>query len=81
LVCTCHQRSDTSKIQFPRLLGIEILGEVISILIQRNNSIPFQIPDIFHTTEDNKTGVHLVIYEDERLIGEFYLEGLIEREL
>jgi heat shock 70kDa protein 1/2/6/8 len=81
----CGKKKDVLLIDVtPLSLGIETLGGVMSKLIQRNTSIPCQISDIFHTTEDNQTGVHIVIYEGERpmakdnnKLGEFYLDGLM----
>lgn len=67
----------------PLSLGIEVLGEVTSVVVPRNTTIPTTKSDIYVTCFDNQTSVSINVYEGERaritdnnLLGQFKLNGL-----
>lgn len=51
-------------------LGINVKGEMTSIVIPRNTKIPCKITKIFETVEDNQTIIHVGIYEGERIMSD-----------
>jgi molecular chaperone DnaK len=67
----------------PLSLGIETLGGVTTVLIQRNTTIPTKKSEIFSTAEDNQTTVEIHVLQgerqmaiDNRTIGRFQLTGI-----
>ena len=67
----------------PLSLGIETLGGVTTVLIQRNTTIPTKKAEIFSTAEDNQTTVEIHVLQgeremaiDNRTIGRFQLTGI-----
>ena len=67
----------------PLSLGIETLGGVNTVLIQRNTTIPTRKSQIFSTAENNQTMVTIHVLQgerpmarDNRTLGMFNLEGI-----
>ena len=67
----------------PLSLGLETLGSVMTVLIERNTTIPVKKSEVFSTAEDNQTAVDIHILQGERpmasdnmTLGHFRLEGL-----
>jgi len=67
----------------PLSLGIETLGGVTTVLIQRNTTIPTRKSETFSTAEDNQTTVEIHVLQgerqmaaDNRTIGKFQLTGI-----
>ncbi len=67
----------------PLSLGVETLGGVMTVLIERNTTIPVKKSEIFSTAEDNQTAVDVHVLQGERpmaadnmSLGRFRLEGL-----
>ena len=67
----------------PLSLGIETLGGIMTRLVDRNTTIPTERKQIFSTADDNQMAVTVKVYQgerqmaaDNRLLGQFNLEGL-----
>jgi len=67
----------------PLSLGIETLGGVFTVLIERNTTIPTKKKEIFSTAADNQSSVEIHVLQGERKmardnksIGRFVLDGI-----
>ncbi len=67
----------------PLSLGVETLGEVMTVLIPRNTTIPVKKTEIFSTAADGQTAVDIHVLQGERpmardnnTLGRFRLEGI-----
>ena len=67
----------------PLSLGIETLGAVMTVLIERNTTIPIKKAEIFSTAENNQSAVDVHVLQGERpmasdnmTLGRFRLEGI-----
>jgi molecular chaperone DnaK len=67
----------------PLSLGVETLGGVMTVLIPRNTTIPTSKTETFSTAADNQSAVTIRVLQgerefakDNRLLGEFNLEGI-----
>ncbi len=67
----------------PLSLGIETEGGIMTVLIERNTTIPVEKKEIFSTAADNQTAVTISVFQgerkmarDNRLLGQFNLDGL-----
>lgn len=70
----------------PMSLGIELVGGKMSILIQRNTTIPYSHTRVYKNNEDYQTKAIVEVFEGEdrytksnRLLGRFTLPGLPPR--
>ena len=67
----------------PLSLGLETLGGVMTVLIERNTTIPVKKTEVFSTADDNQTAVDVHILQGERpmvndnmSLGRFRLDGI-----
>jgi L1 cell adhesion molecule like protein len=67
----------------PLSLGIEVIGGVMSVIIERNTPIPTKKSQNYTTTRDNQSVISFDVYEGERamtkdnnLLGKFMLTGI-----
>ena len=67
----------------PLSLGIETLGQVSTVLISRNTTIPTRKSEVFSTAADNQTSVEIHVQQGERSmagdnksLGKFNLQGI-----
>ena len=67
----------------PLSLGIETLGGIMTRLVDRNTTIPAERKNVFSTADDNQSAVTVKVFQgeramanDNRLLGQFNLEGL-----
>ncbi|NKB90044.1 MAG: molecular chaperone DnaK [Acidobacteria bacterium] len=67
----------------PLSLGIETLGSVTTVLIERNTTIPTRKSEVFTTAADNQPSVEVHVLQgeremagDNRTLGRFHLEGI-----
>lgn len=67
----------------PLSLGVETLGEVMTVLIPRNTTIPVKKAEVFSTAADGQTAVDIHVLQGERpmardnnTLGRFRLEGI-----
>ncbi len=67
----------------PLSLGIETLGAVMTVLIDRNTTIPIKKTEVFSTADDNQTAVDIHVLQGERpmagdnkTLGRFRLDGI-----
>ena len=68
----------------PLSLGIETMGGVNTVIIERNTTIPTKKSQIFSTAADNQTSVEVHVLQGERefakdnkTIGMFHLDGIL----
>ena len=52
----------------PLSLGSETAGEVMTLVIKRNTTIPARQTQIFITYSDNQSGVSIQVYEGEPVL-------------
>ncbi|MDX9953338.1 MAG: molecular chaperone DnaK [Anaerolineae bacterium] len=67
----------------PLSLGVETLGQRMTVLIPRNTTIPVRKGETFTTAEGGQTAVDIKVYQGERpmapdnmLLGQFRLDGI-----
>jgi molecular chaperone DnaK len=67
----------------PLSLGIETEGGIMTVLIERNTTIPVEKKEVFSTAADNQTAVTVSVFQgerkmarDNRLLGQFNLDGI-----
>ena len=78
------ERSDVLLLDVtPLSLGTEIRGGEVSVLIERNTTIPATYTKVFTTVMDNQSSVPIDVVQGERrkasdnlLLGNFYLTGI-----
>jgi molecular chaperone DnaK len=67
----------------PLSLGIETMGEVMTVMIPRNTTIPTSKKETYSTAADNQPAVDVRVFQgerkmanDNRLLGNFRLDGI-----
>jgi molecular chaperone DnaK len=67
----------------PLSLGVETLGGIFDVVIERNTTIPVRRTKIYTTAEDNQTSVEIHVLQgerklakDNRSLGRFHLDGI-----
>lgn len=67
----------------PLSLGVETLGGIFDVVIERNTTIPVRRSKIYTTAEDNQTSVEIHVLQgerklarDNRSLGRFHLDGI-----
>jgi molecular chaperone DnaK len=67
----------------PLSFGIETEGGIMTVLIERNTTIPVEKKEVFSTAADNQTAVTVSVFQgerkmarDNRLLGQFNLDGI-----
>jgi molecular chaperone DnaK len=67
----------------PLSLGVETLGGIFDVVIERNTTIPTSKEKVYSTAEDGQTAVDVRVFQGERkmaeanrLLGTFRLEGI-----
>lgn len=68
----------------PLSLGLETEGGVLTVLVERNTTIPVTKKETFSTAADGQTAVTISVYQgerpmarDNRLLNQFNLEGIL----
>jgi molecular chaperone DnaK len=68
----------------PLSLGLETEGGVMTVLVERNTTIPVTKKETFSTAADGQTAVTISVYQgerpmarDNRLLNQFNLEGIL----
>jgi molecular chaperone DnaK len=68
----------------PLSLGIETLGNVMTVMIPRNTTLPTQKKETFSTAADNQPSVEVHVMQGERTeakynrtLGKFHLDGIL----
>jgi molecular chaperone DnaK len=67
----------------PLSLGIETMGGVLTVLVERNTTVPTHKSKVFSTAEDNQSAVDVFVFQGERpmardnkSLGNFKLDGI-----
>lgn len=67
----------------PLSLGVEVIGGVMDVLVERNTTIPYEITKLYSTDTDYTDSITIKIFEGERTmtehnyqIGEFILDNI-----
>lgn len=67
----------------PLSIGIETLGEIMSVVIPRNTPIPTKKTKTLYTVKDNQSCIETKVYQGERtrstdsyLLGQFTVSGI-----
>jgi len=67
----------------PLSLGVALIGDLMSVIIKRNSTIPSKHTQTYYTTSDDQTSATIKVYEGERemvkdntLLGSFEVVGI-----